>query len=133
MPLPGFFDLQFMAPELARGQSRTPATDVFVLGAILYRASTGRPLHRGEGMDAFRMAREGTFEPPAECVAGYPASIESALLKALAVRPEDRYDDPAAFAAALEIVLDEAAIEPETALLAELARSAIDARTSRRQ
>ena len=129
MPLPEPFDLQFMAPELLHGGTRTVATDVFVLGAILYRASTGRALHAGDTfMVAYRATERGTFDAPSQLVPGYPAAISAVVEKALALDPADRYEDAAAFAAALEIVLDEAAIEPETALLAELARGAIDAR-----
>lgn len=38
----------YMAPEQARGDAITPATDVFALGCVLYEAFFGRPAFEGE-------------------------------------------------------------------------------------
>jgi serine/threonine protein kinase len=44
----------YMAPEAVLGQSPSTSSDVYSLGATLYRASTGVPVHQADDWDALR-------------------------------------------------------------------------------
>ena len=56
---------RYMAPEQARGeQSRIDVrTDVFAVGAVLYRALAGRPPYEGPTAAALAAAQRGEFTP----------------------------------------------------------------------
>lgn len=86
----------YIAPEMVRGEMKTlgPASDVYLLGGMLYEILTGRPPHEGKPIMALlRKAAAGEVPPPEEI--GDPARIPPALsriaMKALAPRAEDRY------------------------------------------
>ena len=96
----------YMAPELAtgRGADIGPATDVFLLGAILYEIATGFAPHRGRTLVEVLMAA-ARAEPP-----NWPDSAPSALReichRAMAARPADRHPSAEAFAADLRTYLE---------------------------
>ncbi len=91
----------YIAPELAegRGSRLSPATDVYLLGAILCQLLRGTPPHSGrELLAAVVSALSGALpELPAE----QPSDLRAICLKALSHDPTDRYPDAGAFAAAL--------------------------------
>ncbi len=63
---------EFMAPEQARGERATPASDVFSLGATLRYAATGTPPYgRGDARVILNRAAEGKLDRlPPELPAG---------------------------------------------------------------
>lgn len=79
----------YMAPEQAIGDApaQGPATDVFLLGATLYRLLSGRPPHGGGAVSAVRAAAAGDRIPP------LPDRVDPELAR-ICVRALDR--DPAA-------------------------------------
>ncbi len=77
--------LEFMAPEVRRGERGDPASDVFTAGAILYYAITGRE----PPMDP------GGVETPSLLRPTCPKAFDRILLRALRVAPDDRYLTPA--------------------------------------
>ncbi len=81
----------YMAPELAeaRGTDIGPATDVYLLGAILHELLTGHPPHRGATLMEVLMAASRSEPPRFE--PAVPAELQAICHRALAHNPVDRY------------------------------------------
>jgi serine/threonine protein kinase len=115
----------YMAPEQAAGQWHVvgPATDVYGLGATLYHLLTGQAPFGGPARDILGRVQRGNFLPPRQINRRVPRALEAACLKAMALRPEDRYPAPLELAKDIENWL---ADEPVTAyrepLLARVGR-----------
>lgn len=95
----------YMAPEQALGL-RTgfdARTDVYGLGAILYASLTGGPPFAGGNLMAIldRVTHEAPA-PPSRVRSGVPKWLEAVCLKALAKRPQDRFETAGALADSLE-------------------------------
>lgn len=95
----------FMAPEQARNDRARmgPASDVYLLGGMLYQLLTGRTPHRGSTVrEAMIAAGRGEVIPPAERTSK-PVDEELAAIAmaALHADPALRTPSAAAFAAAL--------------------------------
>jgi serine/threonine protein kinase len=99
----------YIAPEMVRGEMTAlgPATDVYLLGGILYEILTGRPPHDGETvMDVLRSAARGVVTPPEEISdAPHVPALARIAMKALERRIADRYPAVAAFQQDLREVL----------------------------
>src|SRR5262249_21034037 len=88
---------EYMAPEQAQGRPASPATDVFSLGASLYRLLTGRPPYGGEaGAQALEQASQGRPVPPRQVDRRVPRALERVCLRAMAADPGQRYPSAAA-------------------------------------
>jgi serine/threonine-protein kinase len=91
----------YMSPEQAEGRDADLRSDVFALGAVTYRALTGRPPFRGEVPQIlFEIAYKSPVRP-SDLVPELPSDVEHVLAIALAKRPDDRFPSAPAFAAAL--------------------------------
>ena len=84
----------FMAPEQARGETDRidRRTDVYALGCTLYALLTGAPPFRGDTIMK-TMLRVIQEEParPRSLDSGFPADLETILLKCLEKEPQRRY------------------------------------------
>jgi tetratricopeptide (TPR) repeat protein/tRNA A-37 threonylcarbamoyl transferase component Bud32 len=95
----------FMSPEQAAGRLDLlgPATDVYSLGATLYCLLTGKPPVEGGDVGAIlQRVQKGEFPPPRKVKREVPAALEAVCLKALALRPQDRYGSATELAAEIE-------------------------------
>ena len=83
----------YMSPEQVRGKGIDHRSDLYSLGVTLYEAITGRLLFSGE--THFDVMRKHVGEAPTRPSAfvALSATLEKALLKALAKNPGDRFDD----------------------------------------
>jgi serine/threonine-protein kinase len=95
----------YMSPEQAAGSldALGPASDVYGLGATLYCLLTGRaPLETGDLDVVLEAVRRGDFPPPRRVNPAVPPALEAVCLKAMALRPQDRYASPRALAEDVE-------------------------------
>ena len=90
----------FMAPEQFSGQAGDALTDQFALGVTLYRLFTGKYPY-GE-QEAFSRPRFGTVPAPSTYRGEIPAWLDAAILRAVAVNPDDRYGDMVELLRAIE-------------------------------
>jgi eukaryotic-like serine/threonine-protein kinase len=86
----------YMAPEQALGEiSRIDArTDIFGVGAILYKAITGSPPYPGPVMEALSRAQRGDVRPPDErqtLGVKPPPHLSQIAMKAMAADPSARF------------------------------------------
>ncbi len=84
----------YMSPEQARGdlEHLGPRSDVYSLGATLYCLLTGRPpVERDDVGAVLRAVQQGDFPPPRSLDPSVNRALEALCLKAMALRPEDRY------------------------------------------
>jgi serine/threonine-protein kinase len=79
----------YMAPEQTRGEPASAASDVFVLGLIIYELLTGKPAVTGRNIvEVF--ARIEQFDA-AKCVAGLSEPFAGILYESLARQPAERH------------------------------------------
>jgi len=84
----------FMAPEqiLIKQYRLTPATDLYALGAILYRALTGVSPHGvGAPDEMTQRAISGRIRAPRDITPGISADLAAVVMKSLELLPKDRY------------------------------------------
>jgi tetratricopeptide (TPR) repeat protein len=114
----------YLAPEQARGETATPASDRYALAVVAFELLTGaRPFER-ESSTAEAMAHVSAPIPPASSLnPELPPQVDDALARGLAKEPEHRYDSAADFVHALRDALDDAAGGTAVAALAPVARS----------
>jgi tetratricopeptide (TPR) repeat protein/tRNA A-37 threonylcarbamoyl transferase component Bud32 len=94
----------YMSPEQAEGdlEHLGRRSDVYSLGATLYYLLTGRPPLEGEIGEVLRAVQRGGFRPPRLLDPAIDAALEAVCLKAMALKPEDRYGSCRALAEDIE-------------------------------
>ena len=83
----------YLAPEQARGEKATPASDRYALAVVAFELLTGaRPFER-ESSTAEALAHVSAPIPPASSLnPELPSQVDDALARGLAKEPEHRYD-----------------------------------------
>jgi WD40 repeat protein/serine/threonine protein kinase len=105
----------YMSPEQAagRGDLVGPGSDVYGLGATLYALLTGKlPFDGSDEAEVLQRVQRGAFPRPRSIASRIPAALEAICLKAMALRPKQRYASARELAEDLEHWL---ADEPVTA------------------
>ena len=99
----------YMSPEQVRGlRELDQRTDIFALGAILYELLTGSLCFEAESaFDAMQAIVDGRWTPIRQRIPSIHPALEEVLGRALALDPEDRFADCAAFSRALTTALRE--------------------------
>jgi eukaryotic-like serine/threonine-protein kinase len=84
----------YLAPEQARGEQTSPASDVYALAAVLYEMLAGRPPFEFDSLaDLVRLQERTIVKPP-----GASPALDAAVLRALSADPAARPASAAAFA-----------------------------------
>lgn len=83
----------FMAPEQVSGENKTFQTDIYSLGAILYNILTKKRPFRGSVETILKNTIDSPPTKPTEISPNLkiPDSLEAVVMKAMAVKPQDRY------------------------------------------
>ena len=86
----------YMSPESALGRLDRlgPATDVYSLGATLYKVLTGRSPFRGTDAEIADRTGRNEFPPPRKHRPGIDPDLEAVCLRAMEREPEDRFQTP---------------------------------------
>jgi eukaryotic-like serine/threonine-protein kinase len=92
--------LPYMAPEQLRGEPGDERSDLYSLAIVLYEMLAGQ-VPFAASTDYALMQAQIHARPPRLCLPGLGADVESALLRALAKKPERRFDSVQAFRDAL--------------------------------
>ncbi len=99
---------EYMSPEQAEGGEVDHRTDLYALGVVLYQMLVGRVPFRGTTPHATLHAV--IYEPPPpprQINPNISTAIETVLLKAVAKRPEQRYQSGAELMAAIGATLED--------------------------
>jgi serine/threonine-protein kinase len=92
----------YLAPEQARGEEATPASDVYALGVVIYQLLTGRLPWEGTSLAELAIRRENERPlPPSSYDSEVPETLSTAVLRSLEGDPELRYTSARELAAAL--------------------------------
>jgi serine/threonine-protein kinase len=95
--------VHYFAPEQARGEPATAASDTYALGIVLFEILTGQRPFSGDGAAAVALARLTTTPPrPSALRASVPPALDAIVVRAMALSPADRYASAAAMGGALD-------------------------------
>jgi serine/threonine-protein kinase len=95
--------LAYLAPEQAQGHRADRRSDVFALGVTMWEVSLDRRLFLDDSdVETIRRVREAQVPDPTALMAGYPPALANVLVRALARKPEERWQTAAELRDALD-------------------------------
>jgi len=100
---------QFMAPEQVKARKDVDArADIYAVGVLLYRMLSGKlPFRAKKADELYSQILAGTPKAICHLNPSIDAELDTVVLKAMALRREDRYEDARAFRQALHRVMPE--------------------------
>jgi eukaryotic-like serine/threonine-protein kinase len=102
----------YMAPELINGKPVDKRIDIFALGVMLYQLATNElPFSGRNPAQVLNRILEGDYKRPHLLDPKVDEDLEAIIAKALALKPEDRYQSANSLANALEDYLQQFAVE----------------------
>ncbi len=96
---------EYASPEQVTGEPITTASDIYSLGAVLYKLLTGSSPHQFDTDSVAGITSaisNGRVKPPSSLLPSLPRDLDSVLMKALHRDPQQRYSSVEQFAEDLE-------------------------------
>jgi len=94
--------VHYMAPEVVRGETPQPSSDIYSLGVVLYEMLTGSVPYEGDTSAAVAARQlQDPVPSPQTLNAGVPALLNEIAMKAMQKDPAARFASAAEFVAAL--------------------------------
>ena len=82
----------YMSPEQAWGDPMDHRSDIFSAGVVLYELLTGEMLYQEDNIpQLLDKVRKADIEPPSQKRRDVPKDLSSIVMRAVAKRPQDRY------------------------------------------
>jgi tRNA A-37 threonylcarbamoyl transferase component Bud32 len=114
----------YMSPEQARGEKVDKRTDIYSLGIMLYEMLAGTVPFQSD--TTFGMLMQHINEPP-PAIQGISKDLQILIDRALAKKPDDRYESAGALADEFIALFNGQTISPGTLHIVEMARQAAEA------
>jgi len=117
----------YMAPEYIADKVFIPRSDIFSVGMVLYEMLTGAVAVNGS--DVYQVLHQmvnDPFSPPSRNNAEVNEQLDDIVLKALAKKPDDRYQSAEEMATALRAFLQPAEDESGIAATADSKQATLD-------
>jgi serine/threonine protein kinase len=90
--------IEYMSPEQVRGEETDARSDIYSAGILFYEMLTGRvPFESKSEFELMKSQIEDPPPPPRNFAAYIPEQAEQAIMRALAKKPEARYESATAF------------------------------------
>ena len=95
----------YMSPEQIKGESAEPRSDIYSLGVTLFEMLSGNPPFQADSVMTVMMMHLSDPVPDLRNLRpGIPASVEAIIQKAMAKKPDDRFQSAVELAEALRRV-----------------------------
>jgi serine/threonine protein kinase len=93
----------YMSPEQAYSEPVDRRSDIFCIGILLWELTTGKRLYRRRSeLETLKALVDQDAPPPSSVVEGYPAELETIVMKCLARKKDERWATVDALDRALE-------------------------------
>jgi len=104
---------EYMSPEQGLGQNVDARADIYSLGIVLYEMLTGRkPFSADTPMAVIVKHINDPLPRPSKYAPGLPNTVENLILKALAKKPESRYQNMKEFVSVMEKLVAGRTLKP---------------------
>jgi TonB family protein len=118
--------LQYMSPEQAWGKAVDQRSDLFSLGAILFEMLTGERLFTGDTeISVLESVRQARVRSVRQVDPSVPLEIDEIVDRALASKPEDRFQTAAEMKQRIDAVVHGLKVQPTAADLAGFVRQVL--------
>jgi serine/threonine-protein kinase len=94
--------IEYMSPEQVQGEEGDARSDIYSLGILFYEMLTGRvPFHSTSEFALMKAQIEEAPPPPRMFAPHIPVAVEQAIMRALAKKPDARYQSAGEFRASV--------------------------------
>jgi len=117
--------MEYLSPEQAKGDTVSPASDLYLVGLVIYEMLTSQRLIKGKGdLELMKAAAKPTWKPVHLYNPQVPGKLEDIAKRALRPVPQERYPSASSLGWALTEVIESASRSPGPGDLARLVAAA---------